>query len=154
MAGGFTPTAVIQAEHSEWVLPVSGPAPRLAPSSPVSPARGGADSELHVLLGLVAAPFMPAMFRQIGRAGQPVALGGLAHGVGALATRKTPNPYPGTFGYHEVFHLCVIVGAAVTMRAPGSSAAKSALCRLRLHQLALVATSSPPTMKITCSARR
>ena len=71
-------------------------------------------ASLYVLLGLVATPFMPAMFRQLGQG--PVilvALGGLAYGLGALCyARKTPNPYPGTFGYHEVFHLCVIVGAA------------------------------------------
>jgi hemolysin III len=27
------------------------------------------------------------------------------------ATRK-PNPWPGVFGYHEVFHACVSLAAA------------------------------------------
>jgi len=117
MAGGFTPYfMVIQAEHSEWVLPVvwTGAALGTVKSCFFPHAPRALTASLYVLLGLVAAPFMPAMFRQLGQA--PVilvALGGLAYGVGALCyARKTPNPYPGTFGYHEVFHLCVIVGAA------------------------------------------
>ena len=69
---------------------------------------------LYVLLGLVAVPFMPAMFEQLGPT--PVilvAIGGAAYITGALCyARKAPNPVPGWFGYHEVFHVCVILGAA------------------------------------------
>jgi hemolysin III len=32
-------------------------------------------------------------------------LGALAYGF------RRPNPYPGTFGFHEVFHLCTLVAA-------------------------------------------
>ena len=42
-----------------------------------------------------------------------VAVGGIAYVSGALCyARKAPNPYPGWFGYHEIFHLCVIAGAS------------------------------------------
>jgi hemolysin III len=31
-------------------------------------------------------------------------------GAAAYATRR-PDPRPATFGYHEVFHLCTLLGA-------------------------------------------
>jgi hemolysin III len=41
-----------------------------------------------------------------------VVAGGIAYTLGAVvfATRR-PNPWPATFGYHEVFHVAVVVGA-------------------------------------------
>ena len=39
--------------------------------------------------------------------------GGLAYTLGALVyARRRPDPWPSTFGYHEVFHALTIVGAA------------------------------------------
>jgi hemolysin III len=40
--------------------------------------------------------------------------GGLLYSAGAVvyATRR-PNPWPQTFGFHEVFHALVIAAAAV-----------------------------------------
>ena len=39
--------------------------------------------------------------------------GGALYGVGAVIyARKWPNPFPGWFEHHEVFHLFVIAGAA------------------------------------------
>jgi hemolysin III len=41
-----------------------------------------------------------------------LAVGGLLYSVGAIAyASKRPNPWPGTFGYHEVFHAMTIVAA-------------------------------------------
>jgi hemolysin III len=41
-----------------------------------------------------------------------LAAGGLLYTVGGVAYAiKKPNPWPGTFGYHEVFHAMVIVAA-------------------------------------------
>jgi hemolysin III len=40
-----------------------------------------------------------------------VALGGVFYTVGAVIyARKKPNPWPRTFGYHEVFHALVVAG--------------------------------------------
>ena len=41
-----------------------------------------------------------------------LAAGGLAYTLGAIfyALRR-PNPFPGIFGYHEIFHLLVITGS-------------------------------------------
>jgi len=42
-----------------------------------------------------------------------MAAGGILYSVGAIAyASKRPNPWPGTFGYHEVFHAMTIVAAA------------------------------------------
>ena len=36
----------------------------------------------------------------------------LGHTLGALVYAfKRPDPWPGTFGFHEVFHLCTLVAA-------------------------------------------
>jgi hemolysin III len=40
--------------------------------------------------------------------------GGLAYTIGAVFYAiKRPNPLPGVFGFHEIFHLLVITGAAL-----------------------------------------
>src|SRR5918997_1450126 len=42
----------------------------------------------------------------------PLGVGGLLYTVGGIAyAAKRPNPWPGTFGYHEVFHAMTIVAA-------------------------------------------
>ena len=41
-----------------------------------------------------------------------LAVGGLLYTVGAIVYgTKRPNPWPGTFGYHEYFHAMTIVAA-------------------------------------------
>jgi hemolysin III len=40
-------------------------------------------------------------------------MGGLAYTGGAIVyTRRRPDPFPATFGFHEVFHLLVVVAVA------------------------------------------
>ena len=42
-----------------------------------------------------------------------VIVGGALYSVGALAYATTwPNPFPATFGFHEIFHLLVVAAAA------------------------------------------
>ena len=42
-----------------------------------------------------------------------LAAGGVLYTIGAVAYAiKKPNPWPGVFGYHEVFHAMTIVAAA------------------------------------------
>jgi hemolysin III len=55
---------------------------------------------------------LPAAIGWLGVAG--LALGGLLYSAGALVyARGRPNPVPGVFGYHEVFHVLVIAAAAL-----------------------------------------
>ena len=43
-----------------------------------------------------------------------LAAGGLLYSAGAIIYASgRPNPVPGVFGYHEVFHACTVVGATL-----------------------------------------
>jgi hemolysin III len=70
---------------------------------------------VYVVLGLVATPVVLSMPDAIGwaRVGLVVA-GAVVYLVGAVVyARRWPNPNPAVFGYHEVFHLLVILAAAL-----------------------------------------
>ena len=42
-----------------------------------------------------------------------LALGGVAYTAGAVVyALRRPDPRPATFGYHEIFHVLVVVAAA------------------------------------------
>jgi hemolysin III len=44
---------------------------------------------------------------------RPMWIGGLCYTIGAvLESLYWPNPWPGVFGHHEIFHLWVMAGAA------------------------------------------
>jgi hemolysin III len=68
----------------------------------------------YVALGWVAIAVLPSLARAGG--GGIVALivaGGLAYSLGGLVyALERPDPAPATFGYHEVFHTCTLVGFA------------------------------------------
>jgi hemolysin III len=66
---------------------------------------------VYLLVGWLAVVAMPAMWDQLGgRSTTLILLGGLAYSVGAVVyARKRPDPFPATFGYHEVFHAFVVV---------------------------------------------
>ena len=69
----------------------------------------------YVAVGWVAAVAMPQLFSARGIA-MPLLLlaGGLLYSLGAVAyATKRPNPWPRTFGFHEVFHALVILAALV-----------------------------------------
>jgi hemolysin III len=69
----------------------------------------------YVAVGWVAMVAMPQLFSHRG-AFVPVLLlvGGLLYSLGAAAyATKRPNPWPRTFGFHEVFHTLVIAAAVV-----------------------------------------
>jgi hemolysin III len=70
---------------------------------------------VYVALGWVAVVALPAMFDGVGVLPTVlVMLGGLLYTTGAVvyATRR-PDPVPTVFGYHELFHLLVVVAAAL-----------------------------------------
>ncbi|MBP2649105.1 MAG: hemolysin family channel protein [Gemmatimonadetes bacterium] len=47
-----------------------------------------------------------------------IVVGGIAYTVGAVVYAvKRPNPWPQTFGYHEVFHALTLVGAGLHLAA-------------------------------------
>jgi hemolysin III len=43
-----------------------------------------------------------------------LAAGGVAYSIGAVIyALKRPNPLPGVFGFHEIFHVWILIGAAI-----------------------------------------
>jgi hemolysin III len=68
---------------------------------------------LYVGLGWVGVAATPQMLDRLGAA--PVILfgvGGVLYTVGAVIyARRSPNPWPATFGFHEIFHAFVIAAA-------------------------------------------
>ncbi len=66
-----------------------------------------------IALGLVAGLGIPAVWIHAGVAAAVLLLsGGLLYLAGAVSYhRRRPDPYPATFGYHEVFHAYVCAAA-------------------------------------------
>ncbi len=69
---------------------------------------------VYVGFGWMAVPVLPMLRATIG--GGALALlfaGGLLYSVGAVIyALRRPDPFPSVFGFHEVFHLCVVAAAA------------------------------------------
>lgn len=70
---------------------------------------------IYVALGWVALAAAPDLFQELGvLAASMVALGGLLYTIGALVyVFQRPDPVPAVFGYHEVFHVLVVVAAGL-----------------------------------------
>ena len=69
----------------------------------------------YVVVGWAAVIVLPQLWQSLGSVGFTLLVaGGLAYSAGAVVyAAKRPNPAPGVFGYHEVFHACTIVGAVL-----------------------------------------
>jgi hemolysin III len=69
---------------------------------------------VYLALGWVAVVAMPQLFARLGvPGGLLIVAGGLVYSAGvAVYALRRPDPVPAVFGYHEVFHVLVIVGAA------------------------------------------
>jgi hemolysin III len=67
----------------------------------------------YIALGWVAVFVLPDLLHHAGVAAFVLLLlGGAIYTLGAVVyALKRPNPWPGTFGFHEVFHLCTLVAA-------------------------------------------
>lgn len=68
----------------------------------------------YIVVGWCALLVLPQLFHALGAWGFAwLMLGGLSYTIGAIAySMKRPNPVPGVFGYHEVFHTGTVLGAA------------------------------------------
>lgn len=71
-------------------------------------------ASLCVAMGWGGVVLTPALAARTGASGVSLmAAGGLLYSVGALVyALRRPNPFPGVFGYHEVFHALVVAAAA------------------------------------------
>ena len=70
---------------------------------------------VYLALGWVGVLAAPQLFSGAGVvAATLVAVGGVLYTLGAIAyATRRPNRWPGTFGYHELFHVLVVAAAAV-----------------------------------------
>jgi hemolysin III len=114
IAGTYTPLALALADRSlgwlilglVWGVALIGLLlPFLWLSAPRWVTAGS-----YVALGWVALFFLPELYHALGATVVGLlALGGLLYTVGAVIyARKRPNPYPGWFGFHELFHAFTI----------------------------------------------
>jgi hemolysin III len=74
---------------------------------------------IYLSVGWIGALAFPAIVSHAGLgAGALIALGGVLYTIGAVIyARQRPDPRPATFGYHEIFHLLVILAAAAQFAA-------------------------------------
>jgi hemolysin III len=117
IAGTYTPIAVLALPHHTavvvlivvWSGAFAGALMKLV--WPGTPRWVGVP--IYIGLGWVAAFILPSLLRGGGVAALVlIAIGGLAYTLGGIAYAfKRPDPYPATFGFHEVFHACTIVAA-------------------------------------------
>lgn len=74
-----------------------------------------ASALLYVGMGWLALPYLAELKTALGSAGLVFLLaGGIVYTVGAVIyALKRPNPWPQVFGYHEIFHLLVVIAAVL-----------------------------------------
>jgi hemolysin III len=67
----------------------------------------------YLVVGWSALIVAPQLVRSLGWTGFVLILiAGIAYTTGALIyARQRPDPWPGVFGFHEVFHACTVIGA-------------------------------------------
>lgn len=117
IAGTFTPLAVLHGKGAwtgwltvMWSLALAGIVFVVAWTYAPRGLRAG----IYVALGLMAAPVLFALPTVIGLGRLSWLLAGSGvYIAGALVyARRWPNPQPAIFGYHEIFHLMVLLAAA------------------------------------------
>jgi hemolysin III len=69
----------------------------------------------YIAIGWIALAALPELAARLGFvAVATLGLGGVLYSTGAVVyARKRPDPLPTVFGYHELFHLLVVVAAAL-----------------------------------------
>jgi len=116
IAASYTPIALV-AMHGAvaWViLGVAWAGAGVAFSLGWIDAPRGLVTGTYLALGWVAVIALPQLLGELRPA--PLVLlacEGLLYSAGAIIyARQRPDPWPGTFGFHEIFHALVIVAAA------------------------------------------
>ena len=65
---------------------------------------------LYLALGWAAVMYMPDLIAANWVMVIFVAIGGILYTIGAVIyAMKRPNPWPGHFGFHEIFHVCTVL---------------------------------------------
>jgi hemolysin III len=65
---------------------------------------------LYLILGWAAVMYLPQLWAANVAMVILVAIGGILYTGGAVVyAMKRPNPWPGHFGFHEIFHVCTVL---------------------------------------------
>lgn len=119
IAGAYTPIAVVALSgwHRSSVLVTVWVGAAVGIALQWVPRRlpRWASAAVYVIVGWAAAPSFAQLYSGLGVAGFLLVLGGgLAYTTGAVVyAMKRPDPWPRVFGFHEVFHVCTIIGAGL-----------------------------------------
>jgi hemolysin III len=118
IAASYTPVALLVMHGTfAWLMLVgawAGAALGVAFSLGWADAPRPIVAASYLALGWLAAAALPQLLHAL----DPAALllfgaGGLLYSAGAIVyARQWPNPWPRTFGFHEIFHALVIAAAA------------------------------------------
>jgi hemolysin III len=119
IAGAYTPIAVVTLAgwHRTTVLMTAWGGSLVGIVLQWIPLRlpRWASAAMYVVVGWAALPWINEWYTGLGPLGFSLVIGGgLAYTIGALIyALKRPDPWPRVFGFHEVFHVCTIVGAGL-----------------------------------------
>ena len=117
IAGTYTPIAALTLTHDAAVAVLvtvwSGALAGVALQTAWPQAPRWLAVPCYIALGWVAVFVMPQLMQNAGIAALVlVVAGGVVYTVGGIVYGlKRPNPIPGVFGFHEVFHACTLVAA-------------------------------------------
>lgn len=115
IAGTYTPLALLLLPSDEalilltvmWVGAAAGVAFRLIWTS----APRALFVPVYIGIGVAGVGYVPHMWVANLAAGILIVIGGAFYIAGAVIYGlKRPNPVPGAFGFHEIFHACTVVG--------------------------------------------
>jgi len=119
IAGTVTPIALVLYRTPigfsvltvSWLLAITGIA--LRASLPRLPKY--ITSTLYIVLGWLPVIMIASDFSKLNAVGLLLlALGGVVYSAGLiLFSLEKPNPVPGKFGFHEIWHIMVVVAAAL-----------------------------------------
>jgi len=119
IAGTYTPLTWLALDHwtrwgvllPVWLLAVAG---IVLEWLPFQPPRGYVTA-VYVTLGWIAVIAMPSVWSDLGVTGFALIVGaGLLYTVGAFVHAfHWPDPWPAIFGFHEIWHVFVLVAAAM-----------------------------------------
>ena len=119
IAGTYTPLSWLALDHwtrwavllPVWILAIAGIALEWLPFTPPQ----GYVTAVYVTLGWIAVIALPSIWSDLGTTGFGLIVGaGLLYTVGAFVHAfHWPDPWPTVFGYHEIWHVFVLVAAGM-----------------------------------------